>query len=803
MKSQNKKWITSILAVACVASLGAATVGIVSSADDKTPATETTRSISEVFASSGTLETKSNTVAFTLANDENGYIKRDLALQWYEQNAETKAVSAKYFTTKFALETLDFDYSVIVELQTASSVASDDDRASNSIEFKVASGALTATVNGETAGTAKPITLGEDKVITLALGKEATTKFDEFTVSVNGVQLDNFENIGENYADYVNKDDTSLKFTAKTAVEGKKVGVLVQEINGQAFTNVSAENKITDTAAPVLVINEDITTLQLGTAYSTSTTFAYQKLDVLQSSVKEDKKYYQYNPADTEVEYKSLTTSNYFMDSTYYYNQAEGKFSKTAQEGYEQKSFFKVEGKEYISITFTLSDDAGKEYTYDMAWYAGNNAKGKPQTVGTNQVANEMEYLIIDDSNEGATYTFLKAGTGKNDLTVNEKDYQTLIDDYQARVNEAAKDSDVVAGGEIVLPSVEELITDDGGYRSLRFSISYKTEGSDSPASSTNLAFDQLELKINAEGKYAFKIFANDKAGNTMEYYDKDGKLVKVSTSNVWDIEDIPSFNFEVKDSDIKVKDTTAKDRKAEKILNQTYTLSGLTVLGASNQESNYALYRLNLANYDGATITTTALTNIKYEDLRAEAKTAIADGKVGKGEGKYANYFELYLDLYAKKVAEAINGDVAKVKACFERIDEYNSRITENDAEWELYNKYNWNATSKSFKTVEEGHYLILADFNEAELPLQRAVAYKVVLVESEADVIKGDSKFSAWVKNNVVSVILFGVAGLMLIAIIILLLVKPSDETLEDIDKAVEGEEKSKKKEKKEDKE
>jgi mannitol-specific phosphotransferase system IIBC component len=55
------------------------------------------------------------------------------------------------------------------------------------------------------------------------------------------------------------------------------------------------------------------------------------------------------------------------------------------------------------------------------------------------------------------------------------------------------------------------------------------------------------------------------------------------------------------------------------------------------------------------------------------------------------------------------------------------------------------------------------------------------------------------AWIKNNVVSVVLFGVAAVMLILIIVLLLVKPSDETLEDIDKEVE----KKKDKKKEDKE
>ena len=66
----------------------------------------------------------------------------------------------------------------------------------------------------------------------------------------------------------------------------------------------------------------------------------------------------------------------------------------------------------------------------------------------------------------------------------------------------------------------------------------------------------------------------------------------------------------------------------------------------------------------------------------------------------------------------------------------------------------------------------------------MQRATAYKLVVVESKEDVAEGDSKIMAWIKNNVVSVVLFGIAAVMLILIIILLLVNPSDETLDDVD-------------------
>jgi hypothetical protein len=79
----------------------------------------------------------------------------------------------------------------------------------------------------------------------------------------------------------------------------------------------------------------------------------------------------------------------------------------------------------------------------------------------------------------------------------------------------------------------------------------------------------------------------------------------------------------------------------------------------------------------------------------------------------------------------------------------------------------------------------MIMADYWDNEfIEDDHAPAYQLIEVESEADVIKGETE---WLKNNLVSVILFSVAAVMLILIIILLLVKPSDETLEDVDKKV----------------
>ena len=108
----------------------------------------------------------------------------------------------------------------------------------------------------------------------------------------------------------------------------------------------------------------------------------------------------------------------------------------------------------------------------------------------------------------------------------------------------------------------------------------------------------------------------------------------------------------------------------------------------------------------------------------------------------------------------------------------------------------YEWKATDKSFIPVESGNYIVFGVFKDSVYESEDACAagYKAISVTDKEDINPGESE---WLKNNLVSVILFSIAGVMLILIIILLFVKPSDETLEDIgnEKAAKKEKKSKK--------
>lgn len=801
MKRKNKKLITLLLAGAmCATMVG----GFVAQNSVRSTAAETTYALSELFAETkGDADDETDvigaekkgdatteTAAFTLADSDSVWYKNDLAFKWFKAKDE-----AQYLTMKFALKDLNFK-SLTFTVESDSSVASEDEKAINSVKLVNDNGVKAYVVNGKTDEVEdvdkKDVTLtaGDEVIIALKEG----TEYGEFKVELNGTEIGSFKNVGSNYANYSYEETYPLTIEAKCDGTNKTV-VYLNEINGQKFDNITTKEGVEgasgklvkDTAAPVLVVNEELNGFSLGSAFSLS----YEKIDVLQtSSLVETKKYYQYDPTDSATDFVTLSTSTYFMDTVYYTNGTE--VSSEAKEGYTATSVYKVDNKEYVAVEFTLADNAFNaddgewaKSKIDLSWYATRSAE---KTVGENK----RDYLILDRNDSGAEYIGITIENGKNEF-VDETEFKNQVATFQTELEKAAEDVYAGSNSYIYFPSFEWLFKDDNGYRNLKFTVSYKTASSTSAKTSSGLSASGLKLSASEEGKYEFKIFATDKEGNTMQYY-LDGEKVAVSTSNIWDIDEIPSFSYTIKNRGLKVEDkTNASSRRDTKILYETYTFSDATVIGATSKKSDYALYKLDLDAYNDTLdanekqITRTVLSGITYEKLQKAL-----EGKIVGAD----DYFELYIDAYAGLIADAVNGEKSAVLKCFEnKIEKYNERITEDDEEYEAYNKYEWQKSSNaSFKTMEEGEYLIVADYWEEELPMQRAMAYKLVIVESEADVIKGETQ---WLKNNVVSVVLFSIAGVMLVLIIVLLLIKPSDETLEDVDAKVE-EKKNKKKEK-----
>ncbi len=803
MKRLNKKLLTFVLAGLCVATAGAATINVVSSADEA----EGT-AISSVFTSStggGKIDVETatgaetGTLRFTLANGKSVALKRDLALKWYEDVEGT--VTEKYMDMKFSFKNKADFKTVTFKMESASTVVTENNKAENEVVFSVENGELFVAVNGG----AKSAVTSDD--ISLSLAKAGDDTLGSFDVKVNGNKVGTFTDVGANYADYTASKMIPLSFKAET--EGEKEAVLLfKELNGQKFDAIKDE-KVADTAAPVLVLNQEISSFQFGAAFSLN----YEKIDVLQDSgLTETIYYYQYNPADTEVKYENkLTTTTYFMD-TVYYTDGTNFFKQNNEAGTLTATSVRAkEGKEYVSVKVALGDGKNSK-DYYLSWYA-NATESKTLTKEGTPVA--TDYIVIDENTDGAEYKYLVADetTKTNKYTENgvvgsptEQDTAKEkllgeVEKYEDLLAEEAKETKASGDSYIKLPALDWLITDNGGYRGLRFTISYKTPSSATAKSATNLQYNGLKFSISEEGQYEFKVFANDVAGNTMKYYVED-ELVTVNATNIWDIEEIPSFKFTIADQAISIKEDVNKttEKRVEKILDSTYTLSGITVQGAKDAKSLFALYRFDDGKY-GKAIGEDTLLKVTYEKLITKANASFSE--VGKGK-KFASYLDLYVHTYAAEIAELIKGatptdeEVKAVKDCFVKIEAYNAEITEENDKtaWEAYNQYKWDESSKSFKAVEEGNYFIFADYYEDYLPTQRAAAYKLIVVDSKADVIKGESQFAAWIKNNVLSVVLFGLAGLMLIAIVILLLVHPSEETLEDVDAEAAAKKANKKK-------
>ncbi len=752
MKKMNKKLTTLMLAGALFAGAGFALIQnpAVVSADEPTGKTY---ALTQLFTSnvSGVIgaekqasEDEKETTAFTLKNENTVEYNRDLAYVW---KTETET---KYLSLTFAFKDLNFD-AISFVFENTPAQATKDDKSVNTVRFeKDGEGVRVGVLNGdEETTTMTDITLADSYILTIGAG----SAHGEYEVLINGVSVGTMTNVGANYADSDSVDTLVIK--AEAAAEASSV-VYLKNINGQAFDNIttqgegeSAKKVVTDNAAPVLVVNDAVSGFLLGTQFSLN----YAVVDVLDDTPSCDEKYYQYNPADTEVSYSDLSANVYFMPTTYYKG-ADGAYKeagdgRTVTSVYETE-YFGEKNREFVSVQFTLGDDTYNTTEHkqlvDLAWFVADANDLVSFTQGEGEAAVTTKFLVLDRNEEGPT---LKAFTA-DDLEL----YQDKLDEIAAKK---------YVGETMELPSLAWLFDDNNGYQSLEFMASYRTPSSTSAQSwGSSKEFNKLEITASEEGLYEFKVFVTDKAGNTMKAM-LDGEEVSVSKSNIWDIDEIPSFTFMIKNQGIKADERS--DKLDTKVLGATYSMSSVNIVGAARENSDALLYKVDLSKYSG--LTAEILASVEYAEL--QKKIQLADVQDG-------DYFKLYLNAYvellATKLKLAADDTAARtaIKSCF-------TQIEKSDDE------YNWNPSSKSFTAAQEGVYMILADYWDEEFAyVDRVAAYMIVEVDAEADEILGENN---WFKNNMVSIILFAIAGVMLVLIIILLLIKPSDETLEDVDK------------------
>lgn len=766
-------------------------------------------------------------VQFTFSNskltdDVNGgkiYYRRNLALKWYSQEENEASASAKYFSMKFSFGEINFD-KFTIDFESAEENISKDGKAKNSILFqKKKDGKVYVFVNKpepkpedkdneleeEETEEVGGVLIDTSKDILISLSEGEDCKAGEFDVYVVNVEASSnedgdteteseeapvgkFTNIGGYYIEYrsssSSKANTPITFTAEFSKEGTdsstKQEILMKSLNNQPLSLTSAD-RVDDTAPAVLVLNEEVYSFKLGQKFSLS----YEAIDVCDDNVTVTREYYMLKTVNkdgvdkdcmpNEVEltddeykaynYKSLTTSTYFLPS---------------QESAEEKE----NPTEYVSIRFKLNDDTKDTYVY-LSWYAADGAKvTKEDCAGFEQyeedgtkkvrdITGDFDFIKVDRVRKGPSYYYLNVDE-KNEKNVYASEDETVtaeaakaafdeaVADYQAAVDKVAKDTSAGSGAYIYLPSLRDLIYSNyADYRNLKFSIYYYKEGSSSASSQTSLSYNALKFEVDKEGSYKFRVLAQDASGNAMQYYTEDKELVNVTGSNIWDIEEIPEFRFEVGYTGPSIEKT---EEQSLGYRNDTYNFSSFDIVALSGYRTQYTLYR-----YDSANV------------------------PEGKAPSSYSTFVENAKD-YMKDFEEHDNG-LENDKKILHEISVFDADVSEDDeAKWNRTdNDYYWDPDSSlSFVPQEAGFYILKLLVEDGKNLGATEVAYQVIEVRNPIDTIPGQSQ---WLEENVVSVVLFAIAGVLAIVVVVLFLVKPSDKKVEEVDlEKLKGKKKSK---------
>lgn len=771
MKKLKSKILHLLLVSALsIAAVGGGVMGVSAKAEDEgniTYAAPSSIFIATQSASVGADEDDKTKTAFLLPDGGKISFRRDMALKWHNGTA------ADFFKTTFSFKNLDFD-TVTFKFEVAAAQASGETKATNLIVFTNNAGSVTVSVND---GTAHTVNTAADVTLTL---KDNQPEEGTFDVLMNGGVIGQFNNIGSNFADYSASSLTPLTITAEVpeVAQGeteKKACIIMKSLNGQDFTLVEETGAIADdTAAPVLIVNQDLRLFNLGEKFSLN----YQVVDVLSSgaNAKSTLEYYMYNPTDTAAEYQTLTTSVAFTDTGF------------TCDAWGNTSVYEQEDMEFVSIKVKTSDAKYKDETaavYDLADYA-------KQTVSP---VNTVGNVVVDGTPvDNSAVAGLKYIAVTMDKTAPTFASGFVASDYQDQIDAKLTASVLRAGNDeyFYLPSLANMFEDaNTDYKNLSFTIYYRCSAGKN--TSTTCAYNKLQIPVKDAGDYEFKVVAQDKAGNKLSIAGEE-----VTADNVWELSQIPMFKFTVKEAELSVKDDKISARMATGLIESMYTLTEFTVEGPSTYSKSYSLFFFDTdafdAKYPELHLDETQLYSIMYKNMVAQLDPAQVDDYAVEMAKLYAKNLALALGITEENAinafVEALMEEDENGKIILRQIGEYDANFSE---EAHPDNEYFWKSSSRTFVPTHAGVYVAFGVYsNPEEEPGKYVGAYKIIVVESREDIIAGETE---WLQNNIVSIVLFSIAGVMLVIIVILLLIKPSDETLEDLDKKVSKKAKKKK--------
>ncbi len=696
---------------------------------------------------------------------------RDVALKWYNP-VDEKALAAEgstltrtgelgRFKMVFSFVGVNFE-SYTLTFQSSEENVSKDAQAVNELVFKNGTDGVYVYIKDASlqnddnkdydpapdSGEVLKVDTSAD--ITFTLTEDESCEPGEFLVKINdqtvGTEHTKFTNIGGYFLEYRTSGTANMPIAFKAVMpEGSEAvqKVVMKEFNGQTF-EVSGEKsstaeddgtyaysnpRVTDNASPALVISEKIYPFTLGQRFSLS----YEAIDVCDDTVVVTRYYYMAKQTDGAYplpdftsdtkDYKTLYTSTYFMPP---------------QEGLEEE-------KEYVSIRFTLNDgrDGYGDRYYYLSWYA---ADGAVETLADAD-GNGLDYILVDREREAPEYTVLTA-TEATKTNEQSADYDEVVDKYQTELKAAAEKVSAGDGAYFYLPSLRNLIESKyADYRNLRFTVSYYKPGlaeGSTASNETSLRYNNLRFEVEAPGTYKFRIFAADAAGNTMKLWTnepnaEDRQLVTLSTSNIWDFENVPEFSVYIDYTGAVIEDPGTQTTGNR---GTSYSISDFDIVAYGDCTREYTLWRLDTSKLPKDV-------NPTYQQLVDETEF----------------YFTTYHD-------------------CFVKINKFNDEISEDDEEWSRTdNAYHWNpgTTPGSFTPQEKGFYVVELLLTDPYLANKTQSAYQVIEIQNPRDV---TSRQIDWFQNNVTSVVLFAISAVLAVAIVVLVLVKPAEKSVEDVD-------------------
>lgn len=764
----------------------------------------------EATAPDDTSEDAKHYTLFKIGSDETLSYRQNLAYKWISASGdEDGKPTVRYLSMELYFPEINFKR-YYIKFESQQYVLTEDEKSTNYLVF-IPNDDKTA-VQVAVVRSLEDEVKDEDKIgEPIANGTNIKISIDNYykgnyDLTVNGTKAEAaFKNVNESFASYVASGDsavTPLTFGAEFAAErvetedGAQMALV--DISGQSF-EMHKDNgvyKVKDTAAPVLCFSQTPSYLEYGKTIG----FQYRVIDVLANITSNSSRatayYYvltgeQVADVDfeyTKTDYETKTTDNEGE------NQTEGgeageetkkqtnpfkKISTSSTDRiYSDKNTFvprdylKSDVMGLVKIYYELSDYAtssmAKTDTVFVDWYI-EEALGKSTTAlvdvndytDNKRASSTSKFLKLIKNKEGATYARADDEDKASPLDAYKDSVKKFRSDYQKAIDEAIEkleDGKLYAGGKkFYLPAIEwDFLDEYLNGTDYKYSIYYRGATS---GSNTSLSSNKLSIDLNdADVTYRFTIFVTDAFGNPMRYptdeKDENGKVVweEIKSSDVWDedfAELLPYFEF-----DVSYKEATAEPPENLSISYVKSSYSGVSfkITGVSGTyTSTYKLYVFDRNAY--------------YQD-----KQEVLD-----------------YDTFVSKTQELF--DAPETRKYFTTVKPV-SELLESDENYETFKALNWNATGITFtpQSVE--------DFYVIELQLtdnrsQNSGAYYATVASSvQTKSLKGESD---WLEYNKTSLILFVVAGVCLIALIVLLVIKPKDKgDIDAIYSEVEGKEK-----------